>query len=141
MNLGQVALGARARGASKIIGVDVNPEKLTIGNLLFTTFVFVLTLRFSGERGSSNLLFTPFLLQELRTRYYIVTALLKLPSSLMWLHNLHSNLTWNAFSLYSAKAMGITDFINPRDEEKSVVEVGVFSPCISQKNTSSAHAW
>ncbi|RHN46447.1 putative alcohol dehydrogenase [Medicago truncatula] len=46
-----VALGAQARGASKIIGVDVNPEKLTI-----------------------------------------------------------------------AKAMGITDFINPRDEEKPVVE-------------------
>lgn len=83
LNFGQVALGAQARGASKIIGVDVNPEKLTIGNLLFTTFVFVLTLRFSGERDSSNLLFTSFLLQELRTRYYIMTALLKLLSSLM----------------------------------------------------------
>lgn len=32
--LGQVAEGARARGASKIIGVDINPEKFIRGNFL-----------------------------------------------------------------------------------------------------------
>lgn len=32
----QVAVGARLRGASKIIGVDLNPEKFEIGKYLLT---------------------------------------------------------------------------------------------------------
>ena len=33
LKLDQVAEGARARGASKIIGVDINPHKFLKGNL------------------------------------------------------------------------------------------------------------
>lgn len=32
LHIGQVAEGARARGASKIIGVDINPDKFNTGN-------------------------------------------------------------------------------------------------------------
>lgn len=37
MHIGQVAEGARARGASKIIGVDINPDKFITGNLIYIT--------------------------------------------------------------------------------------------------------
>jgi hypothetical protein len=43
--------------------------------------------------------------------------------------------------MLKAKEMGITDFINPTDEEKLVYEVGVFCQLISQKKILSAHAF
>lgn len=39
------------------------------------------------------------------------------------------NVETNTFCMcFKARAMGVTDFINPRGEEKPVYEVGVFFP-------------
>lgn len=43
--------------------------------------------------------------------------------------------------MLKAETMGITEFINPKDEEKPVYEVCVFSLLISQKKISSTRAF
>ena len=42
-------------------------------------------------------------------------------------------------SLCSVQAMGVTNFINPKDEEKPVYQVGILCPLILQKKISSIY--
>lgn len=84
--------GARLAGASKIIGVDVNPAKYEQG-MICCCHYFLLNCK--------------------------ITVGNMVPHS-------RRNSELSNLSQFSAKKFGCTDFVNPKDHDKPVQEVGSF---------------
>lgn len=62
----QVVEGARLRGAAKIIGVDINPQKFELGNLFYGISAYLFVYLLKGLTLQARSLVSLILLTQMR---------------------------------------------------------------------------